>query len=168
MGRWHHLSVHEKLDWLWFHVHKLLRVTDDFALRLIRIESLLNPKKGQATTITFLDTKGVPMNPLNMTDTQQAVVSLLITNAKGKPAAVDGVPVWVSADPTIISLVVAADGMSATAIAGNPGTTTVTVTADADLTAGVSPIIGILSCVVSAGGVATVVALSAATPTEQP
>jgi len=41
-------------------------------------------------------------------------VSVSYTDAKGKPATVDGAPTWVASDPTIIdSVTPAADGLSA-------------------------------------------------------
>lgn len=71
-------------------------------------------------------------------------VTLTITNAAGQPAPVDGVPVWATSDATVISVVAAADGMSAVVAAVAPGgPARITVTADADLGAGVSTITGV-------------------------
>lgn len=62
---------------------------------------------------------------------------------KGNPAPIDGVPTWSVSDPTIISLDIAADGLSAVAIAAGPvGLCQVNVSADADLGDGVETISG--------------------------
>lgn len=70
-------------------------------------------------------------------------VSLTITDAAGNPAGVDGVPAWASSDETVLSVVAAADGMSAIVSAVAVGTARVTVTADADLTTGIVTITGV-------------------------
>lgn len=76
--------------------------------------------------------------------TERVAFVLTITNAAGQPAQVDGVPVYASSDETIIRVLPAADGMSGwvEAVAPNANTATVSVTADADLGAGVVPIAG--------------------------
>ncbi len=65
-------------------------------------------------------------------------VSIAFVDAKGKPAKVDGVPVWTASDPTIVdSITPAADGMSAKIhILDNIGASQLTVNADVDLGAG--------------------------------
>lgn len=71
-------------------------------------------------------------------------VTLSITNSAGQPASVDGVPVWATSDATIVSVVAAADGMSAVVAAvAAGGPARVTVTADADLGAGVVTLTGV-------------------------
>lgn len=80
----------------------------------------------------------------NLLNTQEAPVSIAITNSQGNPAPVDGVPVWASSDETVVTVVAADDGMSARVIAGVPGgPARVTVTADADMGAGVTTIQGV-------------------------
>ncbi len=66
--------------------------------------------------------------------------TISFTDAKGKPAKVDGVPTWASSDPTIVDTVTAAaDGMSATLhVTDTIGASQITVTADVDLGSGVS------------------------------
>jgi hypothetical protein len=77
-------------------------------------------------------------------NTDQVVdVILAITNAAGNPATVDGVPVWASSDETVIVAAAAVDGMSAVITTVAPGTARVTVTADADLGAGVTTLTGV-------------------------
>lgn len=77
-------------------------------------------------------------------NTSQAIpATLAITNAAGAPAPVDGVPVWASSDETVLTVAAAADGLSALVSSVAPGTARVTVSADADLGAGVIPIAGV-------------------------
>jgi hypothetical protein len=88
-------------------------------------------------------------------------VALTITDSKGRPAAVDGVPVWASSDDTVLSVTPAADGMSAVINSVAPGTARATVSADADLGAGVVQITGVTEDVnVTNGSVASVMTLS--------
>lgn len=71
-------------------------------------------------------------------------VQLVIKDKHGNPALVDGVPVWASSDETVLSVTPAPDGMSALKIdTVATGVARVTVTADADLGAGVKPITGV-------------------------
>jgi hypothetical protein len=107
---------------------------------------------------------------LTMTATQQCALTLTITDAKGNPATVDGVPVWSSADATKVSVEAAADGLTASIFAEGPATTQpvqISVTADADLGEGVKPLVGLLDVTV-VGAEATVIAITPGTPTEQP
>jgi hypothetical protein len=76
---------------------------------------------------------------------QQFNPTLVITNAAGQPATVNGVPVWASSDATVISVAAAADGMSAAVPCVAPGTARITVSANADMdsTGVVIPITGV-------------------------
>lgn len=103
---------------------------------------------------------------LTLNTEQKAIVTVRPLTAKGNPAVVDGPPGWAVADPSIASLVVAPDGLSATVLAGAVGSTTITVSADADLTAGVREITGTLGVTVTGAEAATLV-LEAGTPTLQ-
>ncbi len=103
-----------------------------------------------------------------LTDSQQVPVSVAITDKKGNPAKVDGVPVWQVDNPNVLALTPAADGMSCLVAAVGPlGTAKVSMTADADLGAGITEIIGVLDIEVT-GGTATTVVLTPGTPTDQP
>lgn len=104
---------------------------------------------------------------------QEFDVTLGFTDAQNNPATVQGVPVWTNSNDTIISMVPAADGLSAV-IGGIQGTGTgqITVTADADLGDGVTDIIGILDVEIISGQ-ATVITLNTGplrdkTPTPTP
>src|SRR4051812_10098629 len=71
-------------------------------------------------------------------------VVLSITNSHDQPAPVDGVPVWASSDETVLTVVAAADGMSATVNTVAPGgPARISVTADADMGSGVTTLTGV-------------------------
>lgn len=73
---------------------------------------------------------------------QKRKLSLVIEDAKGNPAKVDGAPVWAMSDESLGSLVVAADGMSAALSSnGKMGAFKVQVSADADMGAGVKSLL---------------------------
>lgn len=67
-------------------------------------------------------------------------VSISFVDSKGKPAKVDGVPVWAASNPAVIdSVTPSADGMSASIhILDNIDASNLTVTADVDMGAGVT------------------------------
>lgn len=75
--------------------------------------------------------------PLNiaLTNEQKVLVTLNPTTESGNPAPLDGEPTWAvtEGDATIE---VQSGGLSAYIVSGNPGSSTVTVTADADMDAG--------------------------------
>lgn len=79
------------------------------------------------------------------TDEHFAAVVLSIFAADGTtPATVQGVPVWASSDETIIRVVENADGMGGSVETVAPGgPVRVTVSADADMGAGVVTITGV-------------------------
>lgn len=103
-----------------------------------------------------------------ITVSQQVPVSVSFVDKKGNPAKVDGVPQWATDNSDVLLLEPAADGLSCNVKAvGMIGTGMVQVTADADLGAGFTPIIGTLQVDVTGGTAATVV-LTPGSPTEQP
>lgn len=59
--------------------------------------------------------------------------SVTYTNRRGRPARVDGVPVWGSDPAGVVTVEAAADGMTAKVSGLAAGTATVSVTADVDL-----------------------------------
>lgn len=108
-----------------------------------------DPQGPLAMTLTFGPAvpRGNPaqevqsMAVFNLPPTHQVSASLSITTAEGNPARVDGLPVWSLTDPAIVTLDVAADGMSALVKAtGEFGITQLTVEVDADLGEGVRSI----------------------------
>jgi hypothetical protein len=102
----------------------------------------------------------------DITATQQFTASIKITDRKGNPADAENIT-WAVENPTVISVTPAADGLSAVIAAQGVGTSKYNVNADADLGAGVVPIIGEGTVNVSKG-VATVIQLTEGPAEEQP
>lgn len=91
----------------------------------------------QGLGVVFL--KGKLMLLLSNAQKVTAIVEPL--DQYGSPARIDGVPSWNNSDPSIVSLVPAADGLTAVVTALGPlGLTQISATADADLGQGVRPI----------------------------
>lgn len=101
-----------------------------------------------------------------LVDTQKVSLAIKPVNKKGNPAPLDGVPQWSSSDPNVIAVTPAADGLSCVASAGATGTATVSVTADADLGAGVTPLAGTVDFDVKPGP-AVSLGITTGTPEEQ-
>ena len=78
-------------------------------------------------------------------------VSVKFVDASGFEAKVDGKPVFAVSDLEMASLAVSEDGMSAEVMALKPGSFMLSLTADADMGAGIKPIIGSLSFDVLSG-----------------
>lgn len=136
----------------------LAAVTTGPAVKLIFHATLEDQDLGEITMI-------------QLTDTQKVTLSIQPVDAKGNPALVDGAPTWNSSDPSIITVVPSADGLSAVASAAGPLTADgasvqVSVTADADLGAGVETISGTMDVTVVASK-AVSVAINAGAPEEQ-
>ncbi len=86
-----------------------------------------------------------------MFNDEKLPLAVKFVDANGNDAPVDGVPVWIStSDASVLTMNVAADGMSAFAVSvdGAQGVATVTVTADAHIGAGVTNISGSLDVAV--------------------
>lgn len=93
---------------------------------------------------------------------QSIPASLTITDSQGRPAEVDGIPVWASSDETVLTVQAEADGMDATIVTVAPGTARVTVHADADLGDGVVDLVGVsedVTVTVNPNSMASVVTL---------
>ena len=104
---------------------------------------------------------------LVLTDIQQVGIAIAPKSAAGNPASIDGSPVWNSSDETVVTVVVAADGMSADVITtGKLGTVQVNVSADADMGGGVKSIAGTLDIEVKASE-AVILEINAGTPTDK-
>jgi hypothetical protein len=86
---------------------------------------------------------------VTITDLQKVSASIQPLDARGNPAPVDGIPAWTNNSPTLLGLLVAADGLSATVSAIGPlGVGQIIVEADADLGTGVETLQGILDVTV--------------------
>lgn len=131
------------------------------------------------TPVAFLVTIGIPYeqdseNPFDqftrtlergnmaeavtLTDSQQVTVGVQAVDKKGQPVTDE--LTWTSADETVAGLQVAQDGSSALIVAGNPGSTSVTV-ADPN---GLSDVIAVTVTAGAASGLTATVG----TPEEQP
>lgn len=75
-------------------------------------------------------------------DVPNVMASVVFNTAAGNPARVDGVPVWTNSDSSVAEMTVSPDGLTASFRGLAAGTTSITVTADADLGEGVTPLIG--------------------------
>jgi len=137
--------------------------------QLAQIIDILEPGPAVKIVMTAFLEDGTAVNgvtKMDLRDDQQVALSIQPVDKKGKPALVDGVPVWASSDETVITVTAASDGMSAVAVGVAPGSARVVVTADADLGAGVTDLTGTLDFNVT-GGAAATLNITAGTPTDQ-
>lgn len=74
-------------------------------------------------------------------EAKRRLVTVAYTKSDGTAGAVEGVPVWESSEPTIMSVTALPDGMSAHVAWLGVGVASVKVTADADLGTDVFPIV---------------------------
>ena len=101
-----------------------------------------------------------------LTDSQKVALSIQPVDKKGKPALVEGVPVWMSSDVAIVDVQPLPDGLSAFAVAQDLGHAQISVMADADLGEGTTLITGVLEIDVVAGQ-AVGLTINAGEPEEQ-
>lgn len=137
--------------------------------KLDLILELLQP--GPAVKLLFiaeLDGKiTIGVTSMNLRDDQNLPVSIQPVDKKGNAAPVDGVPAWLSSNTELVTVTASDDGLSATVSPVGPlGMATISVTADADLGAGVTEIAGSLDVTVISGGAVTV-NIVAGTPVDQ-
>lgn len=103
----------------------------------------------------------------SMTTTQQFTASINPTDKRGKPAPVDGAPVWASSNEAVATVVPNPDGLSALIVAQGVGDYSISVSADADLGAGVTSITASDTGSVTQG-TATALTFTTTPPVEQP
>lgn len=78
---------------------------------------------------------------LQLNTEQKIKLTIAPKTESGKPASLDGIPVWTSSDTSVIVLEPAADGLSAYCITTDAaGVSNVSVSADCDLGAGIETI----------------------------
>jgi len=77
------------------------------------------------------------------TDQFYPSVALSAADSAGVAAPLFGVPVWASSDETVLTVTVAADGMSASVQTVAPGLARISVTAEGDPTPGVDVLTGV-------------------------
>ncbi len=120
------------------------------------------------STSSKLSRKGRLIMAFEMTNTQQVDLTIAPKNRLGKPAKLDGVPLWQTDNADILTITASTDGLTCSIVAsGMVGVANVQVTGDADLGTGVSPIIGTVEVTVTPGAAVTV-DITPGTPTEQP
>lgn len=142
----------------------VLAEQNDQILTLLTFE----PAAGFRFSSTLDGQTKIGIEETTMTDSQQETLTIAPVDKKGKPAQLDGVPVWATSDETVATVDASADptGLNAILSGVAPGSCRVTVTGDADLGSGVSPITGTLDVTITAGQAVTV-AITEGTPTEQ-
>lgn len=81
----------------------------------------------------------------SMTTAEEIPFTVSIVNAAGQPAQVEGAPTFASSDPTILTVLLDDPlvGLSGKVVSVGAGTARVSISADADLGAGVSTIVGV-------------------------
>jgi hypothetical protein len=88
------------------------------------------PEPGAAPTgvITFTTEKGTAMGEITV-DAGETTLAATVSffDAEGNPTVPDTEPVWAVADPSVLTVTPAPDGMSATFAVGAPGVSSVTV-----------------------------------------
>ncbi len=125
---------------------------------------------GRTSSLFNLQPKKVINMATLTTDEHFASVVLSIFAADGTtPASVDGVPIWASSDGTIIRVMPNPDGMGGSVETVGPGgPARITVSADADLGAGIVSITGVSEDIMVTPGVPVAATmtlnLGAATP----
>lgn len=92
-----------------------------------------------------------PAQKRTLTIAQQLIASFVVSDARGNPARIDGVPQWASSNTDVATVTPSGDGLSAVIRALQAGTASISVTVDADLGAGVRPLIGTGDIEVQAG-----------------
>jgi hypothetical protein len=105
------------------------------------------------------------------TDQNFPNVTLSIVDSRGRPAVVQGPPVWASSDATILTVLAAADGMSAVVDTVAPGLARISVSADADLGEGVVEITGVsedVNVTLGTSNMASAMTLTLGAPVDKP
>lgn len=89
---------------------------------------------------------------MQLPDDQTVSADVSYVDAKGNAATVEGAPVWASDNEAVATVTASADGFSATVTPVGPlGTAQISVTADADLGAGVVEVVALGTVEVVAG-----------------
>lgn len=150
------------------HAADVVRIADIFyrwltaATRLqLRIAPFTWPQRDNASRGTpTIYTEGNP-HMATLTDTQQVLLSVAETDAKGEPVTADTLT-WVSDNPAAGALNVSTDTYSAEFVAGAPGVANITVADSANPALTGTLVLTVVS------GAATSLVVSEGTPEEQP
>ena len=126
-----------------------------------RIAPFTYPQRGRPGSRTpTIYTEG-NFRMATLTDTQQVLLSVAETDAKGEPVTAD-VLTWVSDNPAAGALNVSADTYSAEFVAGDPGIANVTVADSANPALTGTVVLTVMS------GAATALVVTEGTPEDQP
>ncbi len=140
------------LDHLSLEVRDVQRGLGDAQRVLDSILSIVAPSPAVGFAFTIEIDGIIQKGAITMTNSQKATITIEPVDTKGKPAPIDGIPVWAVSDDTKGVLTPAADGLSAVFAASGPlGSVTVSVSGDADLGADVIGIFGEIVIVIIAG-----------------
>ena len=108
-------------------------------------------------------TPTIPNMPNTLTTDQEVPLTVQPLTALGNPATLTGIPLWSSSNVNVISLTVASNGLSASAIATGAGTSTITVAGNAGTVAVPVQVTGTLVLTVTQAPAASIV-ITAGTP----
>ncbi len=130
----------------------------------------VDPRRGRIkfTNAAFSDRTAVKgdIMALILTNSQELDLAVQPLDKRGKPAQVDGTPVWSSSDMAKATVAPAADGLSCVAKALDNGTVQISVSADADLGDGIRALTCTLDLEIVSGE-AVRLGIIAGTPREQ-
>lgn len=141
----------------------------DLRVRRIKLKVSVSEQTGPVhlTPHVRRASRGELLVMAEITDSQKVTLSVKFVDRKGNPAPVDGVPSWGVDNTDVLAIEVSEDGLTCVASAVGPlGTGLVSMTADADLGEGVTPIAGTFELTVTAGE-ATTVEITAGEVSEQ-
>lgn len=111
--------------------------------------------------------RGPVLMSVQLGSSQEFDLSVRFADRRGNTARVDGIPEWMTDNSEVLSLRPSEDGLSCTVRAVGPlGRASVTLSADADLGEGSTPIVGTVEIEVTVGS-ATAVELVPGDPREQ-
>ena len=134
-------SIHSTLLTTNATLDRMTESLDSLRSLVLKILAEVTPLPTARLLFTFTSEEGeitTGEEYMKITVTQKFAAAITPVDKFGNAALVDGKPTWEAADPAIISIVPANDGLSATILALGPvGTSQVSVTADADLGTGV-------------------------------
>src|SRR5258708_5761655 len=102
-------------------------------LILIQLASERKPQLQLSATFECGATIRGDFTAMQLLDNQKITLKINPEDAAGQSAKVDGKPTWVSNDGSIATVTPSDDGLSAVVVAQALGTTTIVVSADADL-----------------------------------
>lgn len=150
------------------------KTTDCTAERSVQLVFIVGPVR--ELTVAPAPTKDLYRFPLfgevdvgiKLTATQEVELRIVAKDARGNLASLDGPPVWATDNSDVLALEASSEGLACMVRAtGMIGTGRVQVTGDADLGAGVEPVLAIADVEVGPGK-AVVIEIESGEPHEAP